>query len=121
LRRDYARLLIHPSVGDSGSHRVYGSARVAPPWHRIQGRVNDVPQFLELAAGAGRLDEAAGQCQAGQVRATAAAGLVPDRVQVGADGADSDGQLVGDLGLLGVEPVGREKADASTSTGVGPG
>ena len=45
------------------------------------------------------LDQCGGQGQAGQVGAAAAAGLVPDPVQVGADGADADVQLRGDLGV----------------------
>jgi len=43
------------------------------------------------------LDEFGAQGQAGQVGAAAAAGLVPDPVQVRADGADADVQLGGDL------------------------
>ena len=43
------------------------------------------------------LDQARGQGQAGQVGAAAAAGLVPDPVQVRADGADADVQPGGDL------------------------
>jgi hypothetical protein len=38
-----------------------------------------------------------GQGQAGQVGAAPGAGLIPDPVQVGADGADADVQLGGDL------------------------
>ena len=45
------------------------------------------------------LDQACAKGQAGQVGAAAAAGLVPDPVQVGADGADADVQLGGDLGV----------------------
>ena len=45
------------------------------------------------------LDQARGQGQAGQVGAAAAAGLVPDPVQVRADRADADEQLGGDLGV----------------------
>ena len=45
------------------------------------------------------LDQAQGQGQAGQVSAAAAAGLVPDPVQVRADRADADVQLGGDLGV----------------------
>ena len=47
----------------------------------------------------GDLDEADAEGQAGQVGAAAAAGLVPDPVQVRADGADADVQLRGDLGV----------------------
>jgi len=43
--------------------------------------------------------QARGERQAGQVGAAAAAGLVPDPVQAGADGADADVQLGGDLGI----------------------
>ena len=43
------------------------------------------------------LDQSGAEGQAGQVGAAAAAGLVPDPVQVGADGADADVQLGGDL------------------------
>ena len=49
------------------------------------------------AGAAGGLDQARGQGQAGQVGAAAAAGLVPDPVQVRADRADADVQLRGDL------------------------
>ena len=49
--------------------------------------------------GASGLDQAVAEGQAGQVGAAAAAGLVPDPVQVGADGADGDVQLRGDLGV----------------------
>src|SRR5262245_9348435 len=45
------------------------------------------------------LDQARAEGQAGQVGAAAAAGLVPDPVQVRADGADADVQLRGDLGV----------------------
>ena len=47
--------------------------------------------------GGGGLDQSGSQGQAGQVGAAAAAGLVPDPVQVGADGPDADVQLGGDL------------------------
>ena len=43
------------------------------------------------------LDEAFAEGQAGQVGAAAAAGLVPDPGQVGADGAHADVQELGDL------------------------
>ena len=46
-----------------------------------------------------RLHQACGQGQAGQVGATAAAGLVPDAVQVRGDRADANIQLGGDLGV----------------------
>src|SRR5215467_516956 len=48
-------------------------------------------------AGQVRLDQASSQGQAGQVGAAPGAGLVPDPVQVGIDGADTDEQLGGDL------------------------
>ena len=44
-----------------------------------------------------RLDQPGLQRQASQVGAAAAAGLVPDPVQVSADGAHADVQLGGDL------------------------
>ena len=43
------------------------------------------------------LDQAFAESQPGQVGAATAAGLVPDPVQVRADGADADVQLPGDL------------------------
>jgi len=46
-----------------------------------------------------RLDEAFAEGQAGQVGAAAAAGLVPDAVQVRGDRAGADVQLGGDLGV----------------------
>ena len=55
----------------------------------------------------GWLDQAGGQGQPGQVGAAAGAGLVPDLVQVRADGADADVQPGGDLGVgvtLGDQP-----------------
>src|SRR6516164_8178730 len=45
------------------------------------------------------LDQACLQREAGQVGPAPASGLVPDPVQVGADGADADVQLGGDLGV----------------------
>jgi hypothetical protein len=45
------------------------------------------------------LGQAGLQCQPGEVRATAAAGLVPDSVQVRADRADADVQVTSDLGV----------------------
>lgn len=45
------------------------------------------------------LDEAGLQGEPGQVCPPPACGLVPDPVQVGADGADADVQLFGDLGV----------------------
>jgi hypothetical protein len=54
-----------------------------------------------LPAGCGWLDQACLYGQAGQVGAAPAAGLVPDPVQVGADGADADVQPLGDLGVGG--------------------
>ncbi len=45
------------------------------------------------------LDQARGEGQPGQVGAAAAAGLVPDPVQVRADRAHGDVQLGGDLGV----------------------
>jgi hypothetical protein len=39
------------------------------------------------------------RAQAGEVGAAAAAGLVADAAEVGADGADADVQLGGDLGV----------------------
>jgi hypothetical protein len=56
---------------------------------------------------AGWLDQASGQGQAGQVGTAAAAGLVPDPVQVRADRAGANVQLGGDLGVgtaLGNQP-----------------
>jgi hypothetical protein len=47
------------------------------------------------------LDQARGQGQPGEVGAAAAPGLVPDPVQVRADGADADAKLRGDLGVGG--------------------
>ena len=52
-----------------------------------------------MAQGPYCLDDALLQGQAGQVGAAAAAALVADAVQVGADGADADEQLLGDLGV----------------------
>jgi hypothetical protein len=62
------------------------------------------------------LDQPCPQGHAGEVGAAAAAGLVPDPVQVGADSADADEQSFGDLGvgdalgdqlfLPGAEPPG---------------
>ena len=46
------------------------------------------------------LDQAFDQGQAGQVGTAAAAGLVPDPVQVRADRAGADAQLGGDLALV---------------------
>jgi hypothetical protein len=46
-----------------------------------------------------RLDQARGPGQGRQVGAAAAAGLVPDAVQVRGNGADADVQLGGDLGV----------------------
>jgi hypothetical protein len=46
-----------------------------------------------------RLDEACLQGQPGEVGAAPAPGFVADAVQVGADGADADVQLPGDLGV----------------------
>jgi hypothetical protein len=69
-------------------------------------RVTPFPRPRRLSgrptAGAGGRawsDQAGGEGQAGQVSAAAAAGLVPDPVQVRADGADADVQLRGDLGV----------------------
>jgi hypothetical protein len=45
------------------------------------------------------LGQAGLQCQPGEVRATAAAGLVPDSVQVRADRAHADVQVTSDLGV----------------------
>jgi hypothetical protein len=45
------------------------------------------------------LGQAGLQCQPGEVRATAAAGLVPDSVQVRADCAHADVQVTSDLGV----------------------
>jgi hypothetical protein len=47
----------------------------------------------------GPLEESGLQGQAGQVGAAPAAGLVPDPVQMGADGAHADVQIGGDLGV----------------------
>src|SRR5258707_18591 len=52
------------------------------------------------------LDQAFAEGQAGQVGAAAAAGLVPDPVQVGPDGADGDVQLPGDV-RVGTRPAPR--------------
>jgi len=49
----------------------------------------------------GRLGQAGLQGQAGQVGAAPAPGLVPDPVQVGADGADADVHSLGDLRVGG--------------------
>ena len=53
--------------------------------------------LVRRAGDGGGLDQALGQGQAGQVGAAAAAGLVPDPVQVRADRTDADVQLRGDL------------------------
>src|SRR5262249_54789903 len=45
------------------------------------------------------LDQLGTEGKAGQASAAVAAGLVPDPVQVGADGADADVELGGDLGV----------------------
>ena len=45
------------------------------------------------------LDQLGAEGQAGQIGAAAAAGLVPDPVQVPADGPDADVQLPGDLSV----------------------
>jgi hypothetical protein len=55
--------------------------------------------WREIGRMAVRLYQARSQGQTGQVGAAAAAGLVPDPVQVRADRADADVQLVGDLGV----------------------
>jgi plasmid stability protein len=59
--------------------------------------------------------------QAGQVRAAAAAALVADAVQVGADGADADEQLLGDLrvGLPQATRVTRSRSRELSSAGPG--
>jgi hypothetical protein len=66
----------------------------ALPGVRIADKVLQGVTCIRLAAG---LDQPGGQSQAGQVGATAAAGLVPDPVQVRADSADADVQLGCDL------------------------
>ena len=55
------------------------------------------PRTRAGAAGRGQLDQVCLQGDPGQVGAAPAAGLVPDPVQVGADGADADEQLLRDL------------------------
>src|SRR5262249_57632979 len=62
------------------------------------------PAGLTQVGAVGRLaglDEPGGEGQPGQVGAAAGAGLVPDPVQVGPDGADADVQPGGDLGVGG--------------------
>jgi hypothetical protein len=66
-------------------------------------------------------DQSGGEGQAGQVGAAAAAGLVPDPVQVRADGADADVQLGGDLGV-GAAAATRVTSSRSRALSVpGPG
>jgi hypothetical protein len=62
--------------------------------HRGRG-----PRAAGRAGRSARLDQARVEGPAGQVGAAAAAGLVPDAVQVGANRADADVQLGGDLGV----------------------
>jgi hypothetical protein len=76
---------------------------------RGQGRQPDYPFSRRRVAGVGlptsarpgpaELDQAFAEGQAGQVGAAAAAGLVPDPVQVGTHGADADVQVPGDVGV----------------------
>ena len=90
---------------------IWALTRQVLPPGRAQGRDQVTPSRDAAARGqmthtdfTGRtvsrswpLDQASGQGQSGQVGAAAAAGLVPDPVQVRADRADADEQLRGDL------------------------
>src|SRR5262245_61874194 len=72
------------------------------PFHAVAPPGAGLPQPARTpaqAAGSPGLGQSGCQGQAGQVGAAAAAGLVPDPVQVRADGADADVQLGGDLGI----------------------
>jgi len=56
-----------------------------------------------------RLDQAGLQGEPGQVGTAAAAGFVPDPVQVRVDGADTDVKLLGDLRVAGALGDQRDK------------
>src|SRR5215469_13216686 len=92
--RAYRRLVPKRLVAVWSAWRAAGQGPADPFWVAARPGSDD-PQ----APGAGRawLDQARGQGQPGQAGAAAAAGLVPDPVQVRADGADADVQLGGDL------------------------
>ena len=78
--------------------RARGRGRITP--FAATGRVGTTTHAPQAClAGRRALDESGLQGQPGQVGAAPAAGLVPDPVQVGADGADADVQLGGDLGV----------------------
>src|SRR6516162_1757178 len=66
-----------------------------PPFGQRQRPGSDDPRTP--GGRAGWLDQVCAEGQAGQVGAAAAAGLVPDPVQMRADRADADVQLGGDL------------------------
>ena len=80
-----------------------GSARSKPGLHGSPGLGKTTHRLIWTGADGGSpgpgLDQFGAEGKAGQVGAAAAAGLVPDVVQVGADRADADVQLGGDLGV----------------------
>jgi hypothetical protein len=99
-------------VGLAG--RVPGVTRhsAAPGRLRSRGRITLLggPGSLPTAAGSAQMPEGTGsgggrlprpvvEGQAGQVGAATGAGLVPDPVQVRADGADADEERAGDLAV----------------------
>ena len=80
----------------AGTHRKAIAAAPHGTAHHARPSVSQRDASLTGMATA-RLDKASAEGQAGQVRALAATGLVPDPVQVRADRADADVQRSGDL------------------------
>jgi hypothetical protein len=76
---------------------MVGGQGPANPFRVAARPGSDDPQAQ--GSGEGWLDQVRAEGKAGQVGAAAAAGLVPDPVQVRADGADADVQVGGDLGV----------------------
>ena len=72
--------------------------------HGLRGLLVPAPVLRAAGRCAGWLEEACLQGEAGEVGAAPASGLVPDPVQVGANGTDADVQLGGYLGV-GTAPI----------------
>src|ERR1700722_6048644 len=76
-----------------------GGRGLVTPFRQGLRRGTTTPAGAGRPAARDRLDEACLQRETGEIGSPSASGLVPDAVEVRADGADADVQLAGDLGV----------------------